>query len=167
MRSNFIFLGLIHVKILQDQRKLEQLNIVKIQEYSDEAINTFLQSKDRYYEQRQQQQNFNWPFITSLQKKPEYLIVLRREANQSFLNQIKLEEYIIQNLPNDCSEQEWRNQAIQILLTWNLAERNFKVSNFSDEQEDQASKSYAKYSLIYLALAILSFIVINILKNFI
>ncbi|CAD8117018.1 unnamed protein product [Paramecium sonneborni] len=166
MSSNFIFLGLVHVKILQGQRQLQQQNIVKVTEFPDQAINLFLESLDEYYNQRQQQNNQRWPFITQLQRKPEYLIVLRSEANQSFLNSIKLEEYIIQNLPSDCSEQDWRNKAIEILLTWNLAEKNYKITDFQDEQSDQASNMYAKYALLYLSLAIISFIVINILKKF-
>ncbi|CAD8093531.1 unnamed protein product [Paramecium primaurelia] len=162
MNSNFVFLGLVHIQ-KDDQGQNQLKNIVKITEFSQDALKAYLQLPKLYDEKKQERGNNNWPFITNFATKPEYLIVLRRDANSVFLKQIRIEEFIIQNLPNDCSEQEWRNKATQILLTWNLAETNLKLT----EENDKTSDNYAKYAQIYLILAVISFIVINILKHFI
>ncbi|CAK68011.1 unnamed protein product (macronuclear) [Paramecium tetraurelia] len=162
MSSNFVFLGLVHID--NGKQGIERVkNIVKITDFPDNSLHTYLEVPHIYAEKRNELQNRNWPFITQFVNKSEYLIVLRREANQKWVDQIRIEEFIIQNLSSDLSQQDWRNKATQILLTWDLAETNLRIS----DQNDKTSNNFAKYGQIYLLLAVISFIAINILKHFI
>ncbi|CAK56628.1 unnamed protein product (macronuclear) [Paramecium tetraurelia] len=159
--SQLIFIGLIHFEIReQDRRILKKQSLAQIE---DSDVKEFLRSEQEYERTRNKAQS---PFFKKMDKNPNYLLVLEpslvSQVNQTLRG---IEDHIAEHLPIELPEDEWKQRAIKILLTWNLSEKN-ELAKFATGSE-QVEKHYLEFGLLFLVLAVIGYVMIFVMKHMI
>ncbi|CAD8190367.1 unnamed protein product [Paramecium pentaurelia] len=159
--SQLIFIGLIHFDIReQDIKIIKKQSLAQIE---DNDIKEFLRNEQVYERNRNKDQS---PSFKRMEKNQSYLLVLQPQLMNQVNQTLKgIEDHISEHLPTELPEDEWKQRAIKILLTWNLSEKN-ELAKFATGSE-QVEKHFLQFGLLFLVLAVIGYVMIYVMKHMI
>ncbi|CAD8187077.1 unnamed protein product [Paramecium octaurelia] len=159
--SYLVFIGLIHFEKKDQERKI--LKKVSLAQVDDNDIMEYLRNEQEYERKRNKAQS---PFLHRLEQSPEYILVLQPSAmNQASQTLRGLEDHISLHLLTELPEEEWKQRAIKILLTWNLSERK-ELEEFVKGSE-QVEKHFMEFGVFFLVSAVIGYVMILVMKHMI
>ncbi|CAD8106703.1 unnamed protein product [Paramecium sonneborni] len=164
--QQLIFIGIIHFE-LKETKDTKEIKILKKQcldQVEDNDIKQYLFNEQEYDSYRKKAQR---PFLKRLDKNSEYLLALQAQQQ---VNQVShmlrgIEDHISEHLGVQLPEDEWKQRAIKILLTWNLSEKN-ELQTYA-QGGDQVEKHFLELGFLFFAAAVIGYALILVMKHMI
>ncbi|CAK62922.1 unnamed protein product (macronuclear) [Paramecium tetraurelia] len=156
-----VFIGLIHFEKKDQERRI--LKKVSLASIDDNDIMEFLRNEQEYERKRNKAQSL---FLHRLEQSPDYILVLQPSTmNQASQTLKGIEDHIQLHLLTELPEEEWKQRAIKILLTWNLSEKK-ELNQFAKGSE-QVEKHFLEFGVLFLVCAVIGYVMILMMKHMI